>query len=225
MTTNYGQIPFYLNVIFFNGSQFFTYRKSFENLPKNPFPSIQIPETPIWLLSKRRESDAMQSLQWLRGWVQPAAVEKEFQQLCEFNKSIQTCDDCQRKDKQCDHLESSYMSKVKSMAEKYIQKPLILCGLTEVFLQLSVLLANRPYIIQIYKAVGMPVDASSMAVYMTILSNSACLCLIFLIKFAGKRPLFLASMVASALLSFGLGKDNFAYVIFRIFYFSVRSRG
>lgn len=27
----------------------------------------QVPETPQWYLSKNRESDALQSLQWLRG--------------------------------------------------------------------------------------------------------------------------------------------------------------
>lgn len=149
----------------------------------------------------------MESLQWLRGWVQPDAVRREFRRLCRQNESNDTCASCQYNGIECKHLKSSYVSNVKSIAEKHILKPFILCVLVEVFLQLSFLLAGRPYIIQIYKAFGIQLDANLVAVYMTILSNAACLCLIFVISFTGKRPLFLASMVTCALFSFGLGNE------------------
>ncbi|KAK9870531.1 hypothetical protein WA026_008095 [Henosepilachna vigintioctopunctata] len=40
-----------------------------------------IPETPIWLLSKKRYAEAKESLAWLRGWVQVEQVDKEYKEM------------------------------------------------------------------------------------------------------------------------------------------------
>ncbi|KAK7603446.1 hypothetical protein V9T40_003445 [Parthenolecanium corni] len=40
---------------------------------------LMLPETPMWLLSRGREEDALKSLQWLRGWVPPSIVRSEFE--------------------------------------------------------------------------------------------------------------------------------------------------
>lgn len=76
----------------------------------------------------------------------------------------------------------------------------------EVFLQFSILSAIRLYVIQIFKACGIQMDANLVAVYMSIVSNCSCLCLIFIVKFIGKRPLYLMSAAASATITFVLGK-------------------
>ncbi|XP_069673787.1 facilitated trehalose transporter Tret1-like [Periplaneta americana] len=47
----------------------------------------QMPETPIWLLSRGRVKDAERSLCWLRGWVTPDVVKEEFSQLVKYNNS------------------------------------------------------------------------------------------------------------------------------------------
>ncbi|XP_014248558.1 facilitated trehalose transporter Tret1-like isoform X2 [Cimex lectularius] len=39
---------------------------------------IDIPESPVWLVSKRRYDDAKKSLKWLRGWTSDEEVEEEF---------------------------------------------------------------------------------------------------------------------------------------------------
>uniref|UniRef100_A0A0A9WSX5 Facilitated trehalose transporter Tret1 n=4 Tax=Lygus hesperus TaxID=30085 RepID=A0A0A9WSX5_LYGHE len=41
----------------------------------------QVPETPLWLMAQGREEDARKSLQWLRGWVSPQAVQNEVTEL------------------------------------------------------------------------------------------------------------------------------------------------
>ena len=41
----------------------------------------QVPEAPIWLLSKGRRIEAQKALCWLRGWVEPAAVQTEYDEL------------------------------------------------------------------------------------------------------------------------------------------------
>lgn len=159
----------------------------------------------MWLLSKNRVVDAMKSLQWLRGWVQPIAVQKEFNKLCKFSKSIQTCNDCQQSGIECKHLKITYASNVKAITKPYIQKPFILCFMMEIFLQFSLLLAIRPYVIQIFMSFGIQLDASLVAVYMSVISCVACLCLTAVIKFTGKRMMYLGSILACVLLTYALG--------------------
>ncbi|XP_075214661.1 facilitated trehalose transporter Tret1-like [Lycorma delicatula] len=45
----------------------------------------QVPETPYWLLSRGRYSDAEKSLCWLRGWVKPHVIQQEFQEMVRYS--------------------------------------------------------------------------------------------------------------------------------------------
>ncbi|KAJ4449191.1 hypothetical protein ANN_00588 [Periplaneta americana] len=48
---------------------------------------FQMPETPIWLLSRGRVKDAERSLCWLRGWASPEDVKEEFEQLIRYHNA------------------------------------------------------------------------------------------------------------------------------------------
>lgn len=69
----------------------YQYSSEFEAISdKHPL-LFQLPETPIWLLSKERYKEALKSLQWLRGWVSPVAVESELNQLKEISEASNAC--------------------------------------------------------------------------------------------------------------------------------------
>ncbi|XP_058448099.1 facilitated trehalose transporter Tret1-like [Malaya genurostris] len=159
-----------------------------------------VPETPMWLLSKDRKEDARKSLQWLRGWVSPAAVEKEFQEMQRYSISAAKCTACQKSQSaHCEHPPPTEWIKLQELMRKRNLRPFVLVMLLFLFGQLSGLTGMRPYLVQIFQAYGVPLDANWATVSVGLLGLLANIVCMICIKFVGKRRLALCSMFASAL--------------------------
>lgn len=121
--------------------------------------SVKIPETPCWLLSRNRRADALQSLQWLRGWVSPQHVDKEFTEITRYmDQTRKRCDSCQNTDSiMCQHSVSR-LKLWQDMLLPSTYRPFLLTMLVFMTCQFNGLVSIRPYLVQIFQTFGFPLD-------------------------------------------------------------------
>lgn len=125
---------------------------------------IQIPESPHWLLARHRSQDALESLQWLRGWVSPQSVEKEFNELKRYHKRSGACIECDKSDVPCPHPPSTFVEKCRDLLRKRVLKPAIIVIIISFFAQFAGFTSMRPYLVLTLKAYGVPIDPHRAAV-------------------------------------------------------------
>lgn len=158
-----------------------------------------VPETPYWLLSKGREKDAQKALQWLRGWVSPKAVEKEFQEMKRYSESANKCTPCQKSQAlTCSHR-PPFLERTKELLRKRTLKPFFLVLAFFAFTQFSGMHGMRPYLVQIFETFSLPIDSNWGTVMIGLMGLLANIVATFTVKFIGKRRLALFSMAATCL--------------------------
>lgn len=167
---------------------------------------FQIPETPIWLLSKSRKDEAQKSLQWLRGWVPAKAVEKEFSELQRYQETSMACLQCEKLTVKCTHPPPTIAEKLQDLLRKRTLKPFFIITLQFFVLQFSGQFPMRPYIMQILDTYGVPLSASQTTVMLGLLGLFAALFLLCIVRPAGKRNIYLYSIAGTFISCFGLSK-------------------
>lgn len=166
----------------------------------------KVPETPIWLLSKSRHDEAMKSLQWLRGWVSPAAVTKEFKSLERYSAMSNSCLSCEKLETKCEHPAPTFIEKMRDVLRKRTLKPLFLVTFLCFVMQFCGIFAMRPYIVQILHAFGVPMDPKTTTVILGLLGIIANVGLLFTVKRFGKRNIYLYSLIFTFISCFGLSE-------------------
>lgn len=118
---------------------------------------LQIPESPIWLLSQGKNKKAMDAICWLRGWVDPSDVAFEYQQLMFYYK---TSLEQMMADK------SSRLTGVSStlacLKSPSVYRPLRLATVYYLITLISCLTPCRPYIVKLMYDAGVK-DTHSIA--------------------------------------------------------------
>ncbi|XP_055687055.1 facilitated trehalose transporter Tret1-like [Lutzomyia longipalpis] len=146
-----------------------------------------LPDSPIWLISRQREEEALRSLQWLRGWVPRQNVQEEFQQLRKFHST--------KKDEKQEYR----------LFKKSTLKPFFIVTMFFVFTQMSGLAGMRPYLVQIFHTYQVPVDPNWATVIVGLLKLSGNICCMISIRFLGKRRIILISTAGVAISCLSIG--------------------
>lgn len=153
---------------------------------------FQVPETPQFLLSKNRTKDAENSLRWLRGWVPSQTVAQEFNKLQQHSERSKSCATCNKMEQKCSHPSPTLAQKMSELKRKRTLKPFIIVIALFFFAQFNGVYAMRPFIVQIFKAYESPIALDRAATILSIMDNIGVLAFICLVRFTGKRRLYLS---------------------------------
>lgn len=153
-----------------------------------------MPETPLWLLSKNRTSDAERALCWLRGWVSKQDVSQEFQELQRYSQRYKSCELCIKKDQPCTHPLPTFCEKLKELKRKQTRRPFIIVMALFVISAFCGTFAMSSYIVQILKAYNVPMEPDQAAAVLSYVNNLGNISFLCLIRFTGKRYLYITMM-------------------------------
>lgn len=146
-------------------------------------------------------------MQWLRGWVPPAGVHDEFTRLENHIASVQNaCEFCADQPVRCRHVKAKFADKIRELGRNRTLKPFILANSMSIFMEFCAVIVMRPYIIQIVKAYGIPLNPNFTATALSLISIVGNCCFLISVKVFGKRHLYLASTAVAILCCFGLSK-------------------
>lgn len=174
-----------------------------------------VPETPYWLLVHGRQADALRSLQWLRGWVPAHEVQAEFTEISAFVRQSNVCPPCATRNNaeptdpiECTHA-SGYWRRCLEMLQPNTMRPLLIVAVCFTLTHTCGLSAVRPFLVQIVKVFGVPVDASHFSVVIGCVELAAFAFVMAVVRFTGKRQLLLCASATAAVCILALSVHAF----------------
>lgn len=153
-----------------------------------------IPESPHWLISKRRFDEAKKSLQWLRGWCEEADIMREYNQI--YSSIHKQHPDVALEGKVV--LEKQKFN-IKDYAKRTFIEPYLLIILCFFMGHFSGMTTLQTYAVEIFGKLKAPIDKYYATLILGIVELLGTLVCVFLVHKTGKRLLtFISTLGCSA---------------------------
>lgn len=153
-----------------------------------------MPESPIWLISRKRENAAKKSLQWLRGWVSEKEIQTEFETAKKNQEFSSACAPCQKAQEKCTHPSPSFKERMMEFKRKQTLKPFAILFLANAMAQVAGMMHLLPFVVQLLKSYQSSIKSEDGIIIISASSVIATLTIMFTVKFIGKRRLYLISL-------------------------------
>lgn len=133
-------------------------------------------------------------------------IHKELAELETYCNQSMACDECARQSIKCEHSKPTLLDRIKELKQKRTIKPLSVIFSMYLLLTVSATCILMPYIVQVLKVFGSPINANTVTVILSGVGVLAAIFQISVIKKMGRRPLYFISSVSCLLCTFGLSK-------------------
>lgn len=147
-----------------------------------------IPETPVWLLCKKRDEDAKKSLAWLRGWTNVENIEEEFAEIS--MKILETQSENKDESKRI-------FGTFSFLRKRQVYWPLSLVAFSFFLGHFNGTTSLTTYAISIFQTLKAPINAYYATVIMGAVQLLGCICSVTLIHYLGKRVINFISLLGS----------------------------
>lgn len=134
------------------------------------------------------------------------SIHKELTELEIYCNASMACDECARQSIKCEHPKPTICDRIKTLHHKRTLKPLFIVIVLYLLLSLCAVSVLQPYIVQVLKAFGSPINANVATVFVSGVGVLAAIFQISMIKKMGRRPLYFTSSAIVLLCTFGLSK-------------------
>lgn len=169
-----------------------------------------IPETPMWLLSKNRTAEAEKALCYLRGWVSKENVAVEFKAMQHYSKRARFCHSCIKQNLKCTHPPPTKTERISELMHQHTLRPFFIVISLAFIGIFSGIFAMTPFIVQIFKAYDSPIPPDQAAAIQGSVCSIANITFMCLVKFTGKRKLYLTMLTGVLLCTITVAGYGFA---------------
>lgn len=128
------------------------------------------------------------------GWAPKESVTEELQSLQRYSERYKSCEACIKKDQKCTHPLPTMVEKLKELKRKQTIKPFTIVMALFVIGIFSNTFAMSSYIVQILKAYNVPMEPDEAAAILSYMNNLGNISFLCLLRFTGKRYLYLTML-------------------------------